>query len=270
MKLERGLLLWKTIASVLISAADAGDFLAPWAAGPNKDYTFNRQVMVGTSMFVQWRLNGDGRSKLRLWQDYRPGGPFGGLSAEIEDDIQGSVYNWTVSSGGFDVSFNNVYYLEIKNDVDIATTHYFNITIKEPAGSSTSTLAPISSPAPTETVWQTAVVNYGTSDKPLPTGTLIGIVVGVVAVLICLLAGAWWAFRIWKKNKEDTGRDLANGNSHSAGGNAGRDGNNQNKYAHGNEIGGNPLNEADGTYVPPLYEADVRQAQPRRFELASS
>ncbi|KAK8091925.1 hypothetical protein PG997_002286 [Apiospora hydei] len=203
------------------------------------------------------------------------------------------MYNWTVSTGGFDLSFISVYYLQVSNGLDTATTHYFNITSKEPTETATSTSAPSSSPssktpsslsnppkpnsssaAPTATVRYTATAEPNVGDKPLPTGTLVGILFGSVAALISLMVGVWWAFRVWKRERPKGG-ETATADPHSSVGSIGAGGDNSNnnnkkKKTFGTEVGGNPLNEAEARpYVPPVHEVDSRQIYPRQVEMPS-
>ncbi|KAK8057509.1 hypothetical protein PG996_011446 [Apiospora saccharicola] len=162
------------------------------------------------------------------------------------------MFNWTVSHSALDLSFANVFYLQVFNGEDNATTHYFNITSKKPTVSPTSTLLPpISSTAPVATIWHTATAEPDVGDKPLTTGTLVGIIVGVVAAIICLLAGAWLAVRVWKKKKD------TEGDAGTAGNNCGT--NTDSKKTYGAEVGGNPISEVEAKpHVPPVHEVGGR------------
>jgi len=82
---------WKRIVTVLlVPAAQAGDFLEPWTAGPNGVYSNNQQLEVGTSIGLEWRLDGKRRYSLGLWQDRRP---------------EGGLSNYAGIEGGWQISF---------------------------------------------------------------------------------------------------------------------------------------------------------------------
>ncbi|KAK7937873.1 uncharacterized protein PG986_014741 [Apiospora aurea] len=203
----------------------------------------------------------------------------GGLSAQIE-----------ISTDGLDLSFISVYYSQVSNGLDTATTHY-NITSKEPAETADGLSAPSnswsskssssrsdppepssSSAAPTATVWYTATAEPNVGDKPLLTGTVLGILFGFVTALVFLMAGVWRASRIWKKERPKGG-NTATAGPHSSVGSIGADGDNNNsnnKRTFGTEVGGNRLNEAEAKpYVTPVHEVDGRHVYPRQVEIPS-
>lgn len=61
------------ILSVLTSSIEAdGDFLQPWTAGRNKDYSDNLNYAVGTRITFQWFADFSNAS-IDLVQDNRPG-----------------------------------------------------------------------------------------------------------------------------------------------------------------------------------------------------
>ncbi|KAK7918120.1 hypothetical protein PG985_009994 [Apiospora marii] len=265
MGLERSVICWKsTVTALFATVAQAGDFLTPWHAGPNKDYSNNLRVVVGTTASLAWQMNsGEGLPvEIRLWQDSYPGVNYSNFYAVLERSHQGSEYTWTVSYSDLDPKFHDVYYLEVTNGEDEATTHYFNITDKEASKSNSASMSATisaSPAAPTATVWQTVTAESNAGEKPLATGTWIGIIVGVVAALLLLLVGMWWAIRVWKKKKT---KDLhpVIGSVGDGGGGVG----NGNQRAYGAEVGGNAVSEAEAkAYVSPVYEVDGRQMQRR-------
>ncbi|KAK8123584.1 hypothetical protein PG999_003502 [Apiospora kogelbergensis] len=278
MNVGKSMIYWHGVITVLlITTAQAGDVLSPWHAGPDKEYLDNRLLSIGISITFKWELSkGESRYKLFLFQDNHAGETVAGPYATIDTSIKDAIYTWTVTYANLDPKFNNVYYLLVSNEVDEATTHYFNITDKKtpkesftstiitPLPSTSSALAPNSPSAlTTATVWQTAVATAGagTSDKPLATSSMVGIIVGVVAALLLSFAGTWWALRAWKKKQR--GRDrVSQSDARLVVGHIGAGGVDKDKKGHSTEIGGNPMSEAEARpYVPPVYEADDTQIQ---------
>lgn len=82
----RSIVLWKCVlASLLISAAQAGKFLAPWTAGIDRDYPNNKQLMVGDPMTIEWSLDsGEPLYELKLVQETWPGGSLDAVSGSID------------------------------------------------------------------------------------------------------------------------------------------------------------------------------------------
>lgn len=65
-------------------AAAQNDFLQPWTAGPNKDYSDNPSYSIGTTVRFAWRIDFS-NPDLQLWQDNYPGDAQGGPNIVIED-----------------------------------------------------------------------------------------------------------------------------------------------------------------------------------------
>ncbi|KAK8108821.1 hypothetical protein PG984_014622 [Apiospora sp. TS-2023a] len=229
---------WKYIVAVLLTpATQAGQFLDPWAAGTTRDYSTNKQVVVGHPMTVEWSLDSGGPPySLKVVKELWAGGTLGDVSGNINGNIQDTRYTWIVSAAEFNLSVINIFFLSVTNGKDSVTSHYFNITNNELEGSSTSTLAPSTPAAPTTTVWQTAAPV--SSDEPLSRGMVIGLAVGIVAAVFCMIAGfGWWASRVLRRKKrvgvdgttaaDNTGVVVDHKNTHVA------------------QIGGTPINEVE-------------------------
>ena len=64
-----------------MSAAD--EFLPPWTAGPNKDYSKNTNFAVGVNIITEWVANYS-NATITLTQDNKPGDAQGGPSVTLE------------------------------------------------------------------------------------------------------------------------------------------------------------------------------------------
>lgn len=60
-----------------------GQFLAPWTAGRNKDYSNNKDYAVGVKIITEWEAAYD-NATVTLWQDNHPGDAQGGPSVILQ------------------------------------------------------------------------------------------------------------------------------------------------------------------------------------------
>jgi hypothetical protein len=71
------------IQDVIMSA---GEFLQPWTAQTNKDYSQNKDYAVGVNIIVEWVANFT-NATITLWQDNKPGDAQGGPSINLEGKL---------------------------------------------------------------------------------------------------------------------------------------------------------------------------------------
>ena len=105
------------------------------------------------------------------------------------------MYTWVVSYEGLDPSFNNVYYLQLQNGDNTATSHYFNISAAEttsdpPATTTSSMTTSTANPSlisqATATATPTVIRDTGGG---LSADETAGIAVGAVAIMLILVGG---------------------------------------------------------------------------------
>ena len=71
------------ILAFLTAALKADEFLQPWTAGPEKDYSENIQCSVGVSIQAAWDANFT-NATIVLTQDNHPGDAAAGPSVTLE------------------------------------------------------------------------------------------------------------------------------------------------------------------------------------------
>ncbi|KAL8880025.1 MAG: hypothetical protein Q9192_008107, partial [Flavoplaca navasiana] len=195
------------LLSVLTASIVAdGDFLQPWTAGRNKDYSDNLNHAVGTRITFRWFADFS-KASIDLVQDNRP------------ESYNETTWNWEVSYAGLDPTFNNVFYLSVgpeDGNSDSFTSHYFNISAESTTSSATAAAASsslVSSASPGSTPLQsppppsaTVTVTPATTDnKGTRPGTIAGAAIGAAVGTFLLAGGAWWA---WKSKKKPSSESM--------------------------------------------------------------
>ncbi|KAF4633887.1 hypothetical protein G7Y89_g4233 [Cudoniella acicularis] len=201
---------------------ELGMSLRPWASGPNKDYSQNKNYNIGVGILMAWPESVTNATMV-LSQDNFPGDGACGPFITLETGLNGTSWSWTVSYAGLDPNYHNVYYFSLGgNGNSGAISHYFNIsgteaeTLRSSSSSATfsSTQSPSARPFASSAVQTSAsdststisptttVTQEATSQGSIQAGTVAGIAVGVVAGVLLLIGALWWA---WKyKTRRDT------------------------------------------------------------------
>ena len=81
------LLVWTAQVLIILTATvQAGEFLQPWTAGLNKDYSHNIDYAIGTSIITGWKADFT-NATITLWQDGQTGGAQG-FAVTLERESQ--------------------------------------------------------------------------------------------------------------------------------------------------------------------------------------
>ena len=183
------------------------------------------------------------------------------------DNINGTVYEWTVSWSGLNPSYHNVCYLAMTENAlegsSSFNTHYFNIS-DQPLSSSLSTTTSTSEP-PSSSISISSLTSTSTSAAPTTTitqiatgtglsgGAIAGASIGGTLSLVILCGFSWWIYRRFRP------QDSAGGGAEQStiGGTIEPNKN----ISRAKELHSNPLHEMQAREVVQLHELGGEQSR---------